>query len=91
MREHWHVLVNLTRYVSQMLLTVPQLKFNADGTSFQTGGGLSELVKVGYLPEDFESKGASLKVAAQKGQSLVCFIIKVYIFIKFGACNFYPC
>ena len=65
-----------------MLLTVPHLTFNADGTSFQTGGGLSELVKVRYLPEDFESKGGPLKVAAQKGQSLVCFFIKVYIFIN---------
>ena len=29
---------------------------NADGTSFLTGGGLTDLVKVKYLPDDWEAK-----------------------------------
>ena len=44
-------------------LTSPYLKFNADGTSFQTGGGLTDLVKVKYLPDDWEAKdGRPFKV-----------------------------
>ena len=46
-------------------LTRPELMFNADGTSFQTGGGLSDLVMIKYFAGDFEEKvGRPLKVAA---------------------------
>ena len=52
-------------------LTSPYLLFNADGTSFQTGGGHTDLVKVKYLPYDWEAKnGRPLKVAPRRMVSL---------------------
>ena len=64
-------------------LTSPYLMFNADGTSFQTGGGHTDLVKVKYLPYDWEAKsGRPLKVAAQKDGQLVSFFIKYYMFVN---------
>ena len=48
-------------------LTSPYLMSNADGTSFQTGGGLTDLVKVKYLPYDWEAKdGRPFKVAPRR-------------------------
>ena len=52
-----------------MVTSSSLLMFNADGTSFQTGGRLMELVKVKYLPLDREIKEGALKVSAQKGAS----------------------
>ena len=64
-------------------LTSPYLMFNADGTSFQTGGGLTGLVKVKYLPDNWEAKdGRPLKVAAQKDGQLVSLFIKYYMFVN---------
>ena len=57
--------------------------FNAGGTSFETGGGLTDLVKVKYIPDDWEAKGGRpLKVAAQKDGQLVSFSIKYYMFVN---------
>ena len=48
-------------------LTSPYLMFNVDGTSCQTGGGLTDLVKVKYLPDDWEAKdGRLFKVAPRR-------------------------
>ena len=63
-----------------MVTTSALLMFNADGTSFQTGGGLTELVRVKYLPLDQEMKEGPLKVSAQRGASLVAYFIKLYLF-----------
>ena len=64
-------------------LTSPYLLFNADGTSSQTEGGLTDLVKVKYLPYDWEARNVRpLKVAAQKDGQLVSFFIKYYMFVN---------
>ena len=48
-------------------LTSLYLMFNADGTSFLMGGGLTDLVKVKYLPDDWEAKdGRPFKVASRR-------------------------
>ena len=66
-----------------VLLTSPYLMFNADDTSFQKEGGLTDLVKVKYLPDDWEAKGGRpLKVAAQKDGQLVSFFIKYCMFVN---------
>ena len=63
-----------------MVTTSSLLLFNADETSFQSGGGLTELVSVKYLPLDQEMKEGPLKVSAQKGASLVACFIKLRLF-----------
>ena len=63
-----------------MVTTSSLLLFNADETSFQSGGGLTELVSVKYLPLDQEMKEGPLKVSAQKGASLVAYFIKLCLF-----------
>ena len=50
---------------------------------FKQGGGLSELVMVKYFADDYEEKvGRPLKVAAQKHGNLVCYFIKLYMFVN---------
>ena len=44
-----------------MVTTSSLLLFNAGGTSFQTGSGLTELVRVKYLPLDQEMKKGPLQ------------------------------
>lgn len=59
-------------------LSTPYLMINADGTSYSTGGGLTDGVEVYYLAD--EQKGATLKVPAQRESthSLLCQILPVY-------------
>ena len=48
-------------------LTSLYLMFDADGTSFQTGGGLTDLVKVKFLTDDWEAEdGRPFKVAPRR-------------------------
>ena len=67
----------LTAVVHSLMtsLTVEEMMINADGTSFQTGGGLTELVPVEYLPDGHLMKGGP----TQKGVCLVCYFIKHYM------------
>jgi hypothetical protein len=62
-----------------MPLTDPNLVINADGTSFQTGGALTDKVCVIYDPDEQKLRGGPLKVSAVKGGSLVAFFIKYYL------------
>ena len=54
----------------------------ADGTSFQTGGAFSLLVQLKYLPDDHAMRDGPLRVAAQKGVSLVCYSIQYCMVIN---------
>lgn len=65
-----------------MPLTSPHLVINADGTSFQTGGGQTELKAVVYDPEIQKKKGVGLKVLADKSQSLTGYFVKFYLCIS---------
>ena len=60
-------------------LTRPELLINADGTVFQTSGGLTNSVKVLYNAAAQKSKGTSLKVDAVKGASLTAYFVKFYL------------
>ena len=52
-----------------MPLTSPHLVINADGTSFQTGGGQTELVPVVYDPEMHKENNQPLKVLPEVSES----------------------
>ena len=57
-----------------MPLTVPDLAINADGTSYQTSGGLTDKVQVLYDPLERVEKREPLKVMAVKGSTLTAFL-----------------
>ena len=65
-----------------MPMTVPELTFNADGTSFETGGRLADLGGVKYMADDHFAKGGPLQVPAIEGLSLVSYFVKFYMFIS---------
>lgn len=64
-----------------MPLTVPDLAINADGTSYQTSGGLTDKVQILYDPLERVEKKGPLKVMAVKGSTLTAFFIKFYMCI----------
>lgn len=65
-----------------MPLTSPHLAINSDGTSFQTGGGQTELVQVVYDPEVHKENNKPLKVLPEKNVSLVAYFVKFYLCIN---------
>ena len=65
-----------------MPLTSPHLVINADGTSFQTGGGQTELVSVVYDPEVHKGNDQPLKVLPEKSVSLTAYFVKFYLCIN---------
>ena len=62
-----------------MPLTDPNITINADGTSYQTGGGLTDKVRIVYDPEEQAKRGVPLKVMPEKGVSLTAFFVKFYL------------
>lgn len=62
-----------------MPLSDPNITINADGTSYQTGGGLTDKVSIIYDPEEQASRGTPLKVLPVKGSSLTAFFVKFYL------------
>ena len=62
-----------------MPLTNPNITINTDGTSYQTGGGLTDKVKIVYDPEEQIRRGTPLKVLPVKGSSLTAFFVKFYL------------
>ena len=65
-------------YFLVMPLTSPHLVINADGTSFQTGGGQTELVPVVYDPEMHKENNQPPKVLPEKSVSLTAYFVKLY-------------
>lgn len=59
-------------------LSTLYLMINADGTSYSTGGGLTDEVEVYYLAN--EQKGATLKVTVQKESTLTAYFVMYYLF-----------
>ena len=67
--------------VGRSIITTSSITmFYVDGTSFQTGGRLTEPARVKHLPLDQEMKEGPLKVSAQKGASLLAYFIQLYLF-----------
>ena len=62
-----------------MPLTDPHITINADGTSYQTGGGLTDQVAIVFDPEEQARRGTPLKVLPVKGSSLTAFFVKFYL------------
>ena len=62
-----------------MPLTDPHITINADGTSYQTGGALTDQVTVVYDPDEQAKRGSPLKVLPVKGSSLTAFFVKFYL------------
>ena len=62
-----------------MPLTDPNITINADATSYQTGGGLTDKIRIIYDPEEQAKRGVPLKVMPEKGTSLVAFFVKFYL------------
>ena len=60
-------------------LTNPNITINADGTSYQTGGGLTDKVSIIYDLEEQAKRGTPLKVLPVKGSSLTAFFVKFYL------------
>jgi hypothetical protein len=58
-----------------MPLTDPNITINADGTSYQTGGGLTDKVRIVYDPEEQLKRGVPLKAMPEKGTSLTAFFV----------------
>ena len=65
-----------------MPLSNPHITINADGTSYQTGGGLTDKVSIIYDPEEQAKRGTPLKVLPVKGSSLTAFFVKFYLCIN---------
>ena len=65
-----------------MPLTSPHLVINSDGTSFQTGGGQTELVEVIYDPEVHKENKEPLKVLPENSGSLTANFVKFYLCIN---------
>jgi hypothetical protein len=57
-----------------MPLTNPHIAINADGTSFKTGGALTDKIQVIFDPEEQRARGAPLKVLPVKGSYLTAVI-----------------
>lgn len=74
-----------------MPLTNPHIAINADGTSYQTGGGLTDKVKVIYDPEEQMSRGGPLKVLPIKGSSLTSYFVKFYLCMNATGTTAPPC
>ena len=62
-----------------MPLTNAHIAINADGTSYQTGGALTDKIQVIYDPEEQKARGGPLKVLPVKGSILTAFFIKFYL------------
>jgi hypothetical protein len=62
-----------------MPLTNPHIAINADGTSYQTGGALTDKIQVIYDPEEQRARGARLKVLPVKGSCLTAYFVKFYL------------
>ena len=62
-----------------MPLTKAHIAINADGTSYQTGGALTDKIQVIYDPEEQKARGGPLKVLPVKGSILTAFFIKFYL------------
>ena len=62
-----------------MPLSDPNITINADGTSYQTGGGLTDKVRIVYDPEEQAKRGMPLKVLPVKGSSHTAFFVKFYL------------
>ena len=62
-----------------MLLTNPHTAINADGTSYQTGGALTDKIQVNYDPEEQKARGGQLKVLPVKGSCLTAYFVKFYL------------
>lgn len=62
-----------------MPLTDAHIAINADGTSYQTGGALTDKIQVIYDPEEQRARGGPLKVLPVKGSSLTAYFVKFYL------------
>jgi hypothetical protein len=62
-----------------MPLTNPHIAIHADGTSFKTGGALTDEIQVIYDPEEQRAWGAPLKVLPVKGSCLTAYFVKIYL------------
>ena len=62
-----------------MPLTNAHIAINADGTSYQTGGALTDKIRVIYDIEEQKARGGPLKVLPVKGSSLTAYFIKFYL------------
>ena len=62
-----------------MPLTNPHIAINADGTSYQTGGALTDKIQVIYDPEEQKARGGPLKVLPVKGSCLTAYFVKFYL------------
>ena len=62
-----------------MPLTNAHITINADGTSYQTGGALTDKIRVIYDIEEQKARGGPLKVLPVKGSSLTAYFMKFYL------------
>ena len=62
-----------------MPLTNAHIAINADGTSYQTGGALTDKIHVIYDPEEQKARGGPLKVLPVKGSCLTAYFVKFYL------------
>ena len=62
-----------------MPLTNAHIAINADGTSYQTGGALTDKIQVIYDPEEQRARGGPLKVLPVKGSCLTAYFVKFYL------------
>lgn len=62
-----------------MQLTDPRITINAEGTLYQTRGGLTDQVASVYDPEEQVSRSTPLKVLSAKGSSLTAFFVKFHM------------
>jgi hypothetical protein len=62
-----------------MPLTNPHIAINADGTSYQTGGALTDKIQVIYDPEEQKARGGPLKFLPVKGSILTAYSAKFYL------------
>ena len=62
-----------------MPLMNAHIAINADGTSYQTGGALTDKIHVIYDPEEQRARGGPLKVLPVKGSCLTAYFVKFYL------------
>ena len=62
-----------------MPLTNPDIAVNVDGTSYHTGGALTDKIQVIYDPEEQKARGGPLKVLPVKGSCLTAYFVKFYL------------
>lgn len=62
-----------------MPLTNAHIAVNAEGTSYQTGGALTDKIQVIFDPEKQKARGGPLKVLPVKGSRLTAYFMKFYL------------